>query len=165
MIEYARKSLKHSIQQNPRVDFLWTESTVKTRCFFTLLKKKKMNEEAGSFGVCFPSLTVCFAYLLALQFFFSCQFWILYFECLYKMVIFEALTQSPFLPLAVGKIPGYEIENCQFSSRFSFLSYLQINACIFCIFSIDQIWYASKKWLKRNDFAQFLSVFKEVVFP
>ena len=41
MIEYVQKSLGHSIQQNPRVDFLWTESTAKTRCFFYILKKKK----------------------------------------------------------------------------------------------------------------------------
>ena len=48
MIDYAQKSLGHSMQQNPRVDFLWTESTAKTRCFFYILKKKKkMNEEAG----------------------------------------------------------------------------------------------------------------------
>ena len=43
MIEYVQKSLGHSIQQNPRVDFLWTESTAKTRCFFYILKKKKKN--------------------------------------------------------------------------------------------------------------------------
>ena len=41
MIDYAQKSLGHSMQQNPRVDFLWTESTAKTRCFFYILKKKK----------------------------------------------------------------------------------------------------------------------------
>ena len=68
------------------------------------------------------------------------------------------------MPLAVGKIPGYEIENWQISCRFSFLSYLQINACIFCIFSVDSICYACKKWPKSNDCAHFSSIFIGVLF-
>ena len=163
MIEYAWKSLRHSIQQNPRVDFFVDWINSENTLFLKKKKKKKKNERRSWVIWCVFSFANSVLCLLACPaVFFSCQFWILYFECLYKMVLFEALTQSPFLPLAVGKIPGYEIENCQFSSRFSFLSYLQINARIFCIFSIFEIWYAFKKWLNRNDFAQILSISMKV---
>ena len=49
MIEFAWKSLRHSIQQNPRVDFFVDWINSENTLFFYLIKKKKkkMNEEAG----------------------------------------------------------------------------------------------------------------------
>ena len=71
IVDHAFKKLRHSLQQDPRVDFgvdfINSKNTI-FLLFIHLIKKKKMNEEAGLFGVCFPSLNVCLAYLPALQF-------------------------------------------------------------------------------------------------
>ena len=68
--EYVLKNLRHSLQQDPRVDFFVDFINSENTLFYLHIKKKKkkMNEEAGLFGVCFPSLNVCLAYLPALQF-------------------------------------------------------------------------------------------------
>ena len=122
MIEYAQKSLGHSIQQNPRVDFLWTESTAKTRCFFYIIMKNKKIERRSWVIWCvffFANGVLCLLACLAV-FFFRANFGSCILNACIKWCFLKHWRKAHFCRLRWGKFPDMKLKIGKFHADFRF---------------------------------------------